>query len=220
MEGYIVRRTALGRGPAQGMGDPMMRKLLALICGAGLAGSLLGVVGATPAQAAQPRGSVYSSGPYNVPYKFNDKCGSLKFEVKGRAKGFETVYNVPGSGGQAFLGDNRNRYREVWTNKATGRKAYVSGESRFREVKATHVKGDVWRFRQLISGAPFVVKNDKGNIALAEWGVLVVDQTFDTLGDSEPGGESLGEEVVSMRGHWPTYEPDFDFCDLVNKVLG
>lgn len=198
----------------------MMRKLLVLICGAGLAGSLLGAVGASPAQAQQPPGSVYSSGPYNFPYKFKDKCQGLKFEVKGRSRGYETIYNVPGSGGQAFLDDNRNRYREVWTNMATGRKAYVSGESRFREVKATHVKGDVWRFRSLLSGAPFVVKNDKGNVVLAEWGVLVVDTTFDTLGDSQPGGEPLDDEVVSSRGNWPTWDPDFEFCDLVHKVLG
>ena len=153
------------------------------------------------------------------PYKFKDKCQGLKFEVKGRSRGYETIYNVPGSGGQAFLDDNRNRYREVWTNKANGRKAYVSGESRFREVKATHVKGDVWRFRSLLSGAPFVVKNDKGNVVLAEWGVLVVDTTFDTLGDSQPGGEPLDDEVVSSRGNWPTWDPDFEFCDLVHKVL-
>ncbi len=196
----------------------MVRKLLVLICGVVLGGSLLAVV--APAQAQQPRGTVYSSGPYNVPYKFNDKCPGLKFEVKGRAKGYETVHNVPGSDGQAFLADNRNRYREVWTNKATGRKAYVSGEARFREVKATHVKGDIWRFRSLTSGAPLVVKNDKGRVVLAEWGALVVDTTFDTLGDSQPGGDVLKETVVSQRGNWPTWEPDFEFCDLVNKVLG
>jgi hypothetical protein len=200
------------------MEDPMMQKLLILICGGVLAGSLLSV--SPPAQALHPGGDVYSSEPYNVPYKFKDKCADLKFEVKGRAKGYETIYNVPGSDGQAFLDDNRNSYREVWTNTATGRKAHVSGKSRFREVKATHVKGDVWLFRSFLSGAPLVVKNDKGHVAFAEWGVLVVDTTFDTLGDSQPGGEPLDEEVVSSRGHWPTWEPDFDFCDLVRKVLG
>ena len=197
-----------------------MRKLLVLICGVVLAGSLLGTVGAGPGQAQQPRGHVYSSGPYNVPYKFKDKdCKGLTFEVKGRVKGFDVIYNVPGSHGQAFLDDNRSRYREVWTNPANGRKAYVSGKSRFREVKATHLKGDVWRFRSLTSGAPLVVKNDKGRTVLAEWGVLKLDTTYDTLGDSQPGGEVLDETVVSKRGHWPTWEPDFEFCDIVHKVL-
>ena len=198
----------------------MRRKLLVLICGAGLAGSLLGVVGASPAHALHPGGDVYSSGPYNVPYKYKDEgCKGLPFKVEGRAKGYEVVYNVPGSRGQAFLGDNRNRYREVWTNPANGRKAYVTGKSRFREVKAEHVTGDVWRFRSLTSGAPFVVKNDKKRVVLAEWGALVLDTTFDTRGDSQPGGDVLKETVVSKRGNWPTLEPGFDFCALAHRVL-
>ena len=167
----------------------MMRKLLVLICGAVLAGSLLGPVGPSPAQADQPRGGVYSEGPYNVPYKFNDKCKDLPSRSRA-ARGHETIYNVPGSGGQAFLDDIRIRFREVWTNPANGRKAFVSGKARFREIKAEHVKGDIWRFRSLISGAPLVVKNDKGNVVLAEWGGLVLDTAFDTLGDSKPGGET------------------------------
>jgi hypothetical protein len=198
----------------------MKRILLALICLAGLAGSTLGV-GAGAAQAQQPRGEVYSSSPYDVPYKFKAKdCKVLHFMVKGHVKGFETIYNVPGSDGQAFLDDNRNRYHEVWTNPANGRKAHVSGKSRFREVEATHVKGDVWRFRSFTSGAPFVVKNDRGRIAFAEWGVLEVDTTYDTQGDSQPGGDVLDETVISSRGHWPTWDPDFEFCDLVQRVLG
>ena len=195
-----------------------MRKLLALICGVVLAGSLLSV--APPTQALHPGGDVYDSGPYNFPYKFKDTdCKGLPFMVKGRAKGFETLYNVPGSHGQAFLDDNRNRFREVWTNPANGRKAYASGESRFRELKATHVKGDIWRFRSITSGAPFVVKNDKGRVVLAEWGVIVLDTTYDTLGDSQPGGDVLKQTVIRKRGNWPTFEPDFNFCALVHRVL-
>ena len=198
----------------------MVRKLIALICGAGLAGSLLGVVGASPAQARHPGGTVYNSEHYNFPYKFKeDECEGLTFQVKGRAKGFETIYNVPGSHGQAFLDDNRNRYREVWTNPANGRKAYVSGKSRFRELKAEHIKGDIWRFRSVTSGAPLTVKNDRGNVVLAEWGALVLDTTYDTLGDGEPGGDVLKETVISKRGHWPTWNPAFDFCNIVHKVL-
>ena len=115
----------------------MVRKLLVLICGVGLAGSLLGVGGAGPGKTAAWR-RVQLRARYDFPYKFKDEeCKGLPFEVKGRAQGYETLYNVPGSDGQAFLADNRNRYREVWTNPANGRKAYVSGKSRFREVKAS-----------------------------------------------------------------------------------
>jgi hypothetical protein len=198
----------------------MMHKPIVLICGAVLAGSLLGGVGASPAQALHPGGDVYRSEHYNVPYKFkDDECKGLPFKVQGRARGFEVIYNVPGSHGQAFLDDNRNRTREVWTNPANGRQAFVRGKSRFRELEAHHVKGDIWRFRSVTSGAPFVVKNDKRRVVLAEWGALTLDTTYDTLGDSQPGGDILKDAVVRKQGHWPTWEPDFDFCDLVHKVL-
>jgi hypothetical protein len=195
----------------------MVRKLLVLICGAVLGGSLLGV--GAPAQ-ARPHGDVYSAEHYDNPYSFTDDGCDITFEVTGRATGYEVIYNVPGSDGQAFFDDNRYRYREVWTNPANGRKAYVSGHARFREVKAEHVDGDVWRFLSVTTGKPFVVKNDQGRTVLAEYGRLVLSQLFDTLGDSQPGGEGLDVTVVSSSGNWPTWEPDFDFCALVETVLG
>ncbi len=196
----------------------MVRKLLILICGGILSGSLLAVV--APAQAHQARPSVYSEGPFEDSYKdTNDECKGLPFTVKGRVRGYETLYNVPGSDGQAFQQDLRYRYREVWKNPANGRKAFVSGNARVRETRAEHVRGDVWRFRAVISGAPFVVKNDNGRTVLAEWGWLVFDSLFDTLGDSQPGGELLKETVIRQSGNWPTWEEDFDFCHLVERVL-
>ena len=70
---------------------------------------------------------------------------------------------MPESDGQAFLQDIRYQYREVWTNQETGRKAYVSGRAHNREIKATQVDGDVWNFVSVLTGKPFVVKNDKGH---------------------------------------------------------
>jgi hypothetical protein len=127
---------------------------------------------------------------------------------------------VQGSGGQAFLQDLRWRYHEVWKNPANGREAFVSGKARVRETKAEHVRGDVWRFRAVLSGAPMVVKNDHGRTVLAEWGRLVFSSVFDTLGDHQPGGDFLSQKVISSRGNWPTWEKDFDFCAVVERVLG
>ena len=197
----------------------MVRKLLVLICGVVLAGPLLAV--GAPAEAQPARGDVYSDGPIDDAYKYVDQgCKRLKFQVKGHVRGHETLYNVPGSHGQAFLQDLRWRYHEVWTNPANGRKAFASGKARVRETRAEHVKGDVWRFRAVISGAPLVVENDRGRTVLAEWGVLVFSSVFDTLGDSQPGGEFIEQTVISSRGNWPTWEEDFDFCALVERVLG
>jgi hypothetical protein len=197
----------------------MVHKLVVLISGAVLGGALLAV--GPPAQAHHPHGDVYSAEHFDNPYAYtDDSCDGLPFDVSGRATGYEVIYNVPESEGQAFLDDNRYQYHEVWTNPANGRKAYVSGRAHFREVKAEHVDGDVWRFVSVTTGKPFVVKNDKGHTVLAEWGRLVLSSTFDTLGDSQPGGEPLGDEILSARGNWPTWEEDFDFCALVDRVLG
>ncbi|MCW2772658.1 MAG: hypothetical protein JWN91_984 [Nocardioides sp.] len=77
---------------------------------------------------------------------FTDDGCDITFDVVGHARGFEVIYNVPGSGGQAFLDDNRYRYREVWTNPENDRKAYVSGRADYQELFATHLHGDVWKF--------------------------------------------------------------------------
>jgi hypothetical protein len=197
----------------------MRRTLLVAICGVGLAGSLLSV--APPAQAAHPHGGIYSEGPADDSYRYvNDECKGLPYKVKGKVRGHEILYNVPGSGGQAFLQDLRYRYHEVWKNPANGRKVFASGEARVHEIKAERVKGDVWRFLTVLSGAPLVVKNDRDRIVLAEWGRLVFSAVFDTLGDHQPGGDIVSQKVISSRGHWPTWEKDFDFCGFVERVLG
>ena len=44
----------------------------------------------------------------------------------------------------------------------------------------------------------------------------MVSSDFDTLGDSQPGGDFVSQEVLSARGNWPTWDEDFDFCALVD----
>jgi hypothetical protein len=197
----------------------MVRKLLILLVGGVLAGSLMGA--GAPAQAQRSDLEIYSQGPYEFPYSFTaEDCKNLHFRVEGRNSGYEIIYIVPNSRRQAFLDDNRYQFQEVWTNPANGRKAYVSGKGHFREVKAEHVDGDVWRFLSVDTGQPFVVRNDKGHVVLSDEGRIVRSTLFDTLGDGQPGGDVLDETVVSQTGHFPSREPDFDFCALVSRVLG
>ena len=195
----------------------MARKLCILVLGAVLAVSLV----SAPAQAQNPRGDVYSEGPVDDRYRYtDDSCKGLPFKVKGRIRGYETVYNVPGSDGQAYLGDFRHRYREVWTNPANGRKAFASAKrARIRELRAEHIKGDVWAFITLISGAPLILENDRGRVVLTEWGRIKLRIVYDTLGDGKPGAEFIRLSVISKRGNWPTFEKDFNFCKVVHRVL-
>ena len=133
----------------------MMMKRLLVLC---FTGAMCLSLGAAPAEARQPAGDIYEKGSYNDPYEFeDDSCGFL-FEVKGRSRGFFINYNVPDSDGQAFLNHNWYRFRDVLTNPANGRKAYISGRGYFREVGARHVEGNIWEFdsdreRQAVRGA-------------------------------------------------------------------
>ena len=98
---------------------------------------------------------------------------------------------------------------------------YVSGHGRFTERSATLVEGDIWEFDQVDRGRPFVVKNGRKKIVLADHGKVVLRQVFDTLGDGEPGGEEVDFEVVrTVRGKFPSLEPDFDFCKLAKRLVG
>ena len=162
------------------------------------------------------RGDVFSVTPYDDDYAFTDDCG---FDVMGNTTGVDTLYNVRGSDGQAFLDDNKFSFEEVWSN-ATGGTATASGEGRFRETKARHVDGDIWEFTQVLKGKPLTVRDSDGKVVLAEHGYVVFKVLFDTLGDSQPGGDVIEEKIVKIRGDFPTLDPDFDFCAFANDVLG
>ncbi len=193
----------------------MMRRILMLI----LTGALVGLL-AGPA-ASNGRGSVYERNRYDDPYAYTDKECGFPMEVRGRARGLSVIHNVRGSGGEAFLADNRFRFRDVLTNPRNGKKMYVSGHGRFRERTAEHVEDDVWEFIQVERGRPFVVKNARKKIVLADHGKVILRQVFDTLGDSQPGGEEVDFEVLRVvRGKFPSYDPDFDFCRLARRLIG
>lgn len=111
-------------------------------------------------------------------------------------------------------------YHEVLTNHETGEWFVVRGHSVFREIKATHVEGDVYTFRAHEAGQPFVVENSDGRVVLRDRGLIVREALFDTLGDSEPGGVILDVAVQAVRGPHPGFAEDFDFCALAQELIG
>ncbi|MCW2766642.1 MAG: hypothetical protein JWO11_2601 [Nocardioides sp.] len=192
----------------------MLRRLLIL-----LFASALFVSVEAPAQ-AHPRGDIFDQGSFNSPYTFTDSSCGFDINVKGRARGHFVYYNVPGSDGQAFLNDSFNRFREVLTNPATGERLFNAGASRFTEVSAKHLYGNVWQFISVERIFYSVIRDSHGRVVLWEHGTIVRRQVFDTLGDSQPGGDVIRETIIRKRGHLPSFEPDFDFCALVTPLIG
>lgn len=198
----------------------MMRRLL-IHTFAGLIAAGLLVAFQSPAQAHHPRGDVYERGTTDAPYSFleEEEC-DFPFQVDGRFRDRHVIYNVPGSQGQAYLLHQRYRWHEVLTNPANGKKMYLSGRGFFREVKAKHVRGDIWRFISVETGTPFVVRNARGHVVLRDHGKLVASSLQDTLGDGQPGSEQLDFRILHTRGDWPSLADDFDFCALVSRLIG
>lgn len=180
---------------------------------------LLGT-GLVPAQANGPT-TVHDQGYYNQPYSFRfDQC-AVKAEVKGHTRGHFKNYNVAGSHGQAFLAHNWYRFREVWTNPANGRKAYVNGHGYFREVSATHVRGDLWSFLSVETGVPFHLRASKGGrTLLTDHGRIVKRTLFDTQGDHSPGGEIVREKVLQVQGDFPLSSGRVGICQVVRRAVG
>ena len=194
----------------------MLKRLIILI----FTGTLLVSLGSAPATATFPRGDIYERGTYDDPYSFvDDECG-FAFKVKGRTTGHFITYNVPGSDGQAFLAHDWYFFREKLTNPANGKRMYISGTGYFREVAARHVEGNLWEFDQIDSGRPFVVRNSKGRIVLIDHGKRESTILFDTLGDSQPGGEFIKDISLKITGSFPSWEPGFDFCRMVRRLIG
>lgn len=193
----------------------MIRRLLVLL----FASTLLIFV-AAPAEAGTDRGSVYTKDRYNERYSFVDRECGFPYRVKGRAWGLQVIYNVRGSDGQAFLADNRYHFRETLKNPRNGKKMFVSGHGRFTELKARHLRGDIWKFFAIDRVHSFKIRNAHGKVVLREHGKLGLKSVQDTLGDSQPGSELISEEIVFAKGHFPTLKPNFDFCRLVDRLIG
>jgi hypothetical protein len=144
----------------------------------------------------------------------DDFCGlDAEFEVEAHGQ-YMIRADKPGS--SAFLFSNVFEWRDVITNPETGAWIVIRGRENHREVKATHVEGDIYRFRVQLAGQHFVIENSDGEVVYRNRGLLVFDQLFDTLGDDEPGGEELSWELVEMRGH-PGYLDDI--CPLALDLL-
>jgi hypothetical protein len=154
--------------------------------------------------------------PYSFAETFTEEfCGiEVEFDVEGSGR-FMIRADRPGS--TVFLFSNRFEFREVITNPETGEWLVISGKGNYREVKATQVEGDVYRFRSQTSGQPLVIEDRNGNVVYRERGLFVFEILFDTLGDDVPGGEELSFELVEIRGN-PGYLDDI--CPLALDLIG
>jgi hypothetical protein len=126
---------------------------------------------------------------------------------------------TPATGGQFFYFTDNYQYREVVTNPDTGAFLTIAGNGQFKESHARLVEGTLFTFQTRESGQPFVISDSSGTVLLRDRGMIVQSVTFDSLGDSQPGGETLGQEVLRVSGPHPGFG-DFDFCGFAESIIG
>jgi hypothetical protein len=112
--------------------------------------------------------------------------------------------------GQAFLASEVVRVERTVTNTTTGKTFTGRFHANFAEVRATHLSGTVYRFdqRETVS---LLVRAPGGRPYVQEHVNLRHVQVFDTLGDSQPGGEEISFETTVVSGE---LFDDPDACEI------
>jgi hypothetical protein len=179
-----------------------------------LAALIVGVAVPGVAQAAPPLENVHFD---FVDVGSFDDCG-FTIDFESTVSVHDLVREVEGSGGQAFLGHSNVQFRNVLTNPETGAFMVVSGQVLFKEFTARHVEGNIWEFTAHEAGQPEVIEDSDGNVVARNSGRVTFRALFDTLGDGEPGGELVEEEITSVSGPHPGI--DTDFCAIATDLIG
>jgi hypothetical protein len=180
-----------------------------------LATLLLAVSVPAGAQAAPPVEHIHGEEAETGSF---EECG-LTIEFDFTVTFHDVLREVPGSDGQAFLGHSNFKFRNVLTNAATGEWFVIRGHGLFKEMTARHVEGDIWEFTAHEAGQPFVVEDSDGNVVLRDRGLITRRVLFDTLGDHQPGGIVLEEEITGIHGPHPGLDPAA-FCAIVTDLIG
>jgi len=157
---------------------------------------------------------------YNDTYtdSFSD-CG-FRIDVAGEASGRYMIKDAtPKTSGQFFRVLDKYSFTESLTNHRTGEWFSISARGTFREMPARlHADGQTVTYQVKDSGAFNTVRDSDGNLLFRDRGTVTFEFVFDTLGDSQPGGEPISEELSSVSGPHPFFEADF--CEVASELIG
>jgi hypothetical protein len=175
---------------------------------------------APPSRAVPAQASVFDQGPFTFEESHTEDICGLEVRHDFAVEGHFRTRTGKGDLDQAFFGQSSARITDTFTNLANG--AFFTSEARVTgmDVKATPLGDDIFEFKFRESGMG-IVRDMDGNVVLRDRGAIWMRVVFDTLGDSEPGGEILDETVIRVSGPHPGFEQDEDaFCATVRDLIG
>lgn len=107
--------------------------------------------------------------------------------------------------------------REVITNPENGKFIVITGQTNGRDVSATLIEDETYRYRFQSAGQHFVVRDGDGRVVYRENGLRVFEGVFD---HAAPQGERvLSFELVAERG-FPGALDDDDLCAGFLELVG
>jgi hypothetical protein len=180
---------------------------------------VLGVVAMLALGVAPARATVIDQGSFSGSETVPDPVCGLPLT---RSSTFSGSFRIRSdNGGQAFFLRQNFTFRDVFTNTVNGKTMTFEGHSVVNEIKATPVAGNVYEFKTLEAGQPFVVRDGAGHVVLHDRGVIRHRVLFDTLGDGAPGGITLEDEIVGVGGSHPgSDQTEAEFCAMVVSLVG
>jgi hypothetical protein len=119
---------------------------------------------------------------------------------------------------QFFLLTNRWSGHSTVSNPANGRSFTEHWDVKYKEQNPRRLAaypGFVFAYEGNERGSYRVV-NARGRTVYRDAGQVITSYVFDTLGDSAPGGAYIGDPVELKN----TWNPDFDFCRLADRLIG
>jgi hypothetical protein len=160
------------------------------------------------------KSTINDAGSYDDPFT-DTVCDG--YAVEGRNWGHWQILDATAAtNGQFFYFTNWYNGHTKITNPANGKSVTEDWHGVFKEVnaKAQRDNPNVFAF-QTVDLATYTMKSARGRLLHAELDLIVISRVFDTLGDSQPGGQELQErELIN------TTDQTFDFCQVLDQAIG
>jgi hypothetical protein len=176
---------------------------------------MAGLLAATLAGTAQAR--FVSVDPFNV--QFSEPACDDRYVIDGKVRGLDKIDAATAElDYQFFYFRQTYDFRTTVRNPDNGKwfTEHQSGTFSERDAVRLHeYDPDFVYAYETVDVGTYSVRDSRGQVVYTDDYRVVTSYVFDSLGDSQVGGEYLEEPVELVN----TFDPDFDFCAVADDLL-